>query len=284
MAPTFSSTASAGSRPVTAPAANQSGDAMPGDSFKGLEISVPYARWRGYGSEHGYHRGKLTAFSIDEDDAPEGYFTCVFPTRERADAITLTWEQVLGDKKHGSVRKACVLHGEPQGIDLPTARQRLRDWKAQQAAEAESDDEADDAEEEGEGDDEEGEDEAGCGSVEELGAAGEGDDNDGIRSTKKKAKKQRHARKARAADLAWQEVDRVAGPTNPVQLPSFRWAGLKQRPRQTRASADANALGWFDLCWPEAVKALRYEETMRYADDQEEDWEKTGGPPTRPEV
>ena len=109
MAPTFSSTASAGSCPVTSPAANQSGDGMPGDSFKGLEISVPYARWRGYGSEHGYHRGKLTAFSIDEDDAPEGYFTCVFPARERADAITLTWEQVLGDKKHGSGKPACYM-------------------------------------------------------------------------------------------------------------------------------------------------------------------------------
>mmetsp|Transcript_36244 Transcript_36244/g.95550 ORF Transcript_36244/g.95550 Transcript_36244/m.95550 type:complete len:119 (-) Transcript_36244:230-586(-) len=71
-----------------------------GKSFEKLEISVPYARWRGYGAEHGYHRGKLTAFSVDDDDAPDGCFTCVFPAKEKADAITLSWEQVLGEAKH----------------------------------------------------------------------------------------------------------------------------------------------------------------------------------------
>ena len=57
----------------------------------------------------------------------------------------MSWEQVLGEKTHGSVKKACVLHGEPIGIDVATVRKRLREWKAaQQAAEEEADDEDED--------------------------------------------------------------------------------------------------------------------------------------------
>ena len=70
-------------------------------------------------------------------------------------------------------------------------------------------------------------------------------------------------------------------PSRPVQTPAFIWRGLKQR--ETRATSD-DALSYFDRCWPEAVKALRYEETMRYSDEQEFDWDATGGPPTRPEA
>ena len=31
---------------------------LPGKGFQGMAISVPYARWRGYGTEHGYHKGR----------------------------------------------------------------------------------------------------------------------------------------------------------------------------------------------------------------------------------
>ena len=121
--------------------------------------------------------------------------------------------------------------------------------------------------------------------MEQLGeASGDegGDDESGtVRSTKKHAKKQRKKRKALASDPSWQEVDRTVPPSRPVQTPPFIWGGLKQR--ATRATSD-DAITKFDLCWPEAVKALRYEETMRYADEQDFDWKATGGPPTRPEV
>ena len=281
--------------PVTSTMRPGSADgSLPGKSFQGLPIHVPYARWRGYGTEHGFHKGRITTFCNGDEDCPEGSFTVVFDAAEKADPITLSWDQILGVKKHGSIKKACLLGGEPSGVSVATAKQQLAEWRRHAAEDEDSDEEAGDEEDEGEdgGDDDEGggeeeenEPTGGAGGVEQLGeASGDesgGDDSDGVRSSKKRSKKQRRQRKAQASDPAWQEVDRAVPPTAPVETPDFTWGGLKQR--ATRAKSD-DAISYFDLCWPEAVKALRYEETMRYADEQDFDWRPTGGPPTRPEV
>ena len=94
---------------------------LPGQSFKGVTIMVPYARWRGYGTEHGFHKGRISTFCSGDEDCPEGSFTVVFDAAEKADPINLSWEQVLGIKKHGSVKKACALGGEPNGITVAQA-------------------------------------------------------------------------------------------------------------------------------------------------------------------
>ena len=261
-----------------------------------MGISVPYAFWRGYGANHGFHKGRVTTYSNGDEDCPEGTFTVVFDAAENADPISISWDQMLGVKKHGSVKKACVLSGEPSGVSIASAKKQLAAWRSRAAQDEEDfeeeDAEEEDAEEEDAGEDEqeggeENEDEptGGAGSVEQLeeasGGEGGGDDSDGVRSTKKRAKKQKRQRKAQATDPIWQEVDRAVPPSRPVQTPAFIWRGLKQR--ETRATSD-DALSYFDRCWPEAVKALRYEETMRYSDEQEFDWDATGGPPTRPEA
>ena len=267
---------------------------LPGKAFQGLQISVPYARWRGYGTEHGFHSGKISTFCSGDEDCPEGSFTIVFAAAEKCDPINLSWEQILGIKKHGSVKKACSLGGEPSGVSIAQAKQQLAAWRQRAAEEAEESEEedAEEAEEDEDagGDGEEDEDEptgggGGAGGVEQLGEAsgdeGDEDDSDGVRGSKKRSKKQRRQRKAQASDLSWEEIDRAVPPTRPVETPAFIWRGLKQR--ATRATSD-DALSFFDRCWPEAVKALRYEETMRYADEQDFDWDATGGPPSRPEA
>ena len=225
-------------------AADGSDARLPGKSFQGVGISVPYARWRGYGTTHGYHKGRITTYSNGDEDCPEGSFTVVFCAAENVDPITVSWEQVLGIKKHGSVKKACVLDGEPSGVSVATAKQQLAAWRSRAAQEEDQDEEGEDeGEEEGEdGDDgdDEGEDEpaGGAGSVEQLDEAGggEGDDDGsgGVCSSKKLAKKQRRQRKVQASDPSWQEVDRSARPSRPVETPAFIWRGLKQR--ATRAT------------------------------------------------
>ena len=236
--------------PATSRMATDGFDArLPGKNFQGISISVPYARWRGYGTEHGYHKGHISTFCSSDEDCPEGSFTVVFDAAEKADPISLSWDQVLGVKKHGTVKKACVLNGEPNGISIAAAKQQLTDWRRRAAEDEEDSDEEDAEEGEGEdGGDDDGEDgendddepTGGAGGVEPLGEAsgdeGDEDDSGGVRSSKKRAKKQRRQRKAQASDPSWQEVDRTAPPTAPVQTPDFSWGGLKQR--ATRAKSD----------------------------------------------
>jgi hypothetical protein len=133
---------------------------LPGKTFQGLHISVPYARWRGYGTEHGYHKGRITTFSVDEDDSPEGYFTVVFPEVEKAEPITIYWEQLLGEKKHGSVKKACVLHAaadssaEVLKVLVTKTKAQLDAWRRRVATGSDSEDsEVEDEDGEGEGED-----------------------------------------------------------------------------------------------------------------------------------
>ena len=265
---------------------------LPGKAFQGLPIAVPYARWRGYGTEHGFHRGKITTFCSGDEDCPEGSFTIVFEAAEKCDPITLSWEQVLGIKKHGQVKQACALCGEPRGVTVAAAKELLSAWQRRVAREQEEEQEEDedgedeDADEAEEDEEEDEEATGGGGGVEELeeasGDEASDDESDGVRSRKKRAKKQRKARKAQAADPTWVEVDRAQPPARPVETPAFKWGGLKQR--TTRVTTTDEAIAAFDKCWPETVKALRYKETIRYADEQDFDWDATGGPPGRPEV
>ena len=268
---------------------------LPGKRFQGVEISVPYARWRGYGTEHGFHKGRITTFSVDEDDCPEGSFTVVFPAAEKTDPINISWEQLLGIKKHGSVKKACVLDKLPDGVTVATAKEQLAAWHRRVGG-GEDDEEGEEGEVgQGEEEDDEGEEKGdegadneptgGAGSVEQLDAEGDDEGNGGVgssvRSSKKRVKKQKQQREAKELDPIWQEVNRSDPPARPVTTPAFSWGGLKHQ--TTRSTCD-DAISSFDRCWPEAVKALQYEETMRYADEQDFDWDATRGPPTRPEV
>ena len=96
-------------------------------------------------------------------------------------------------------------------------------------------------------------------------------------SAKKSAKKQKRQRKAKDADPIWKEIDKAVLPSRPVQTPAFTWGGLKQR--TTRATSD-EALAYLlrSLLAGGGQGAALYEDTMRYADGQDFDWNATGGP------